>query len=475
MHFKIKYKLFATLLLTSGVIAASMFLFMQWSFDRGLLNYVNQQELRQLEQLSQRLTSEYARQGNWQFLQSNDRLWIQLHNEIFSPPHRGEHLQPRGRMPRGEMMPPPPEQRASIGPRIVLFDAKQKKLVGGGPHSEQNHSNLKPLTYQGTTIGYLSLAPAQELSDARDLLFVQQQTKSFALISISIVILSLLLSWPITNHLLRPIKALTSGARKLTSGYFDTRIPITTSDELGQLSADFNHLATTLEENKKVRQQWVADISHELRTPLAVLRGDIEALQDGIRQPDQHNLERLHSETMHLGRLIGDLYELSMSDIGALSYKKITVDPIGILISVTEQFKARFEEKKLTLTPTLPVENKFTLSADPDRLQQLFCNILENSLRYTNAPGKLNIHCTQHKNLLSLYFDDSAPAVEQEQLPKLFERLFRVESSRNRASGGAGLGLAICHNIVMAHNGQIAASSSKLGGLSITITLPLES
>lgn len=473
MHLKIKHKLFTTLLLTSCVIAFSMFWFMQWSFDRGLLSYVNQQELRQLELLAQRLTSEYARNGNWQFINDNERLWMHLHNEIFAQSHRGEqtkaqrHITPEGKMP------PPPVHHVGIGPRIVLFDANQKKLVGG-PHKERNHKNLEPLTYQGTTIGYLSLTPAQELSDTRDLLFVQQQTKSFALIAVSIVTLSLLLSWPIANNLLRPIKALTTGARKLTSGYFDTRIPITTGDELGQLSADFNQLATTLEENKKVRQQWVADISHELRTPIAVLRGDIEALQDGIRQPDQQNLELLHSETMHLGRLIGDLYELSMSDIGALSYKKINVDPIGILISAAEQFKPRFEERNLSLTTKLPAEKKFSLSADPDRLQQLFCNILENSLRYTNGPGRLNIHCSQHENLLSLYFEDSAPTVDQELLPKLFERFFRGESSRNRASGGAGLGLSICHNIVKAHNGQITANRSKIGGLCISITLPMK-
>lgn len=499
MKLKIKHKLFFTLLLTSIVVASGMFFFMQWSFDRGFLNYVNSQELEELDQLSERLTSLYAENGSWQFLQKNPVLWRQLHGNSVAaderqppgqldrnrfqprlppPERRDQHRPPprRGNFAGGddEMIIPPPPANGPLGfgPRIVLFDTDKQKVIGGPPE-EDHELNLRPFIYQSQVIGYLGLIPRKELSDEGDLLFVEQQTESFALVALAMVALSLLLSFPVTSHLLRPIKQLTAGTRKLIAGKFGTRIPLTSKDELGQLSEDFNSLAITLEKNEKARQQWVADISHELRTPLAVLRGEIEALQDGIRQPSAQNLETLHAETLHLGRLVNDLYELSMSDIGALSYKKIKVDPVGILEGTVELFEQRFAQKGLKLIANLPANSAVALLADPDRLQQLFTNLLENSLRYTDSPGLLEIRMEGSKNSVAFHFQDSSPGVQPSQLSKLFDRLYRVEESRNRAKGGAGLGMAICKNIVEAHRGKIDASHSPHGGLWIKVELPL--
>ncbi len=464
MNLKIKHKLFFTLLLTSVVVSAGMFLFMQWSFDRGFLNYVNSQEMRALDQLSERLVAGYARQGNWGFIERNPFLWEQLlraaEKEIEQPEPRAEQ---RGKQPAG----PPPKR----GPRAALYDADKQSIFG--PPADEHHLQLQPLRYQESIIGYLALVPLRELADAGDLLFVEQQTESFALVALGMAGLSLLLSFPLTIHLLRPIKELASGTRKLIAGHFNARIPITTKDELGQLSGDFNMLAMTLEKNEQARRQWVADISHELRTPLAVLRGDIEALQDGIRQPGSQTFEALHSEVMHLGRLVNDLYELSMSDIGALNYKKVTVDPIGILRGTLEAFENRFAEKNLRLGSKLPIDFTVSMLADPDRLQQLFTNLLENSLRYTDAPGQLKVRMVTEKGGLFVFFEDSPPGVSAEQRAMLFDRLYRVETSRNRTNGGAGLGLAICRNIVEAHQGDINVDESELGGLKITIRFPL--
>ncbi len=464
MKFQIKYKLFSTLLLTSVVVSAGMFLFMQWSFDRGFLNYVNNQEMQEMDQLSERLVANYAQHGNWKFLEGNPELWEQLLRAAakqIEPPQLRDH--DRGHKPVG----PPPNR----GPLVALYDAQQRSIFG--PPAEELHLKLQPLNYQHSIIGYLALVPVKDIYAAGDLLFVEQQTESFALIALAMALLSLLLAYPLTIHLLRPIKELTSGTRKLIAGQFKTRIPITTRDELAQLSRDFNSLAMTLEKNEEARQQWVADISHELRTPLAILISDIEALQDGIRQPNPQNLATLHDESSHLGRLVNDLYELSMSDIGALNYKKIQVNPIGILTGTIELFEQRFAQKGLRLTADLPTDLHCSLRADPDRLQQLFFNLLENSLRYTDSPGVMKIHFESHKDLIVFHFQDSPPGVDSAQREKLFERLYRVEQSRNRANAGAGLGLAICNNIVAAHDGKITASSSSLGGLDIKVEFPL--
>jgi two-component system sensor histidine kinase BaeS len=332
---------------------------------------------------------------------------------------------------------------------------------------------MQPISVAGKTIGYLGLIPFTELSHSGDLLFVEQQSESFVLITILMVGLSLLLTFPVTVHLLRPINALTDGTRKLIGGHFRTRIAVTTGDELGRLSDDFNILAMTLEKNEKNRQRWVADISHELRTPLAVLRGEVEALQDGIRRPEPETLAALHGEILHLERIVSDLYELSMSDIGALDYKKVKVNPAGILAGTIELFEQRLSQKGLELTADLNREKSCYILGDPDRLQQLFSNLLENCLRYTSSSGTIRVAVEVGSGFICIDFQDSSPGVSPAQLPRLFDRLYRVEESRNRATGGAGLGLAICKNIVDAHNGQIEADNSPLGGIRIKIQLPL--
>ncbi|WP_136808979.1 ATP-binding protein [Desulfosediminicola flagellatus] len=472
MKIKIKHKLFFTLLLTSTVVAAGLFVFLQWSFDRGFLNYVKNQELAQLDQLADRLSGYYAEQGSWDFLEDNYPLWFRIHSEVFLTPGRPMPRMDSGRKPFPAGHIGPPHDPEGIRGRIVLYNADKHKIIGGPP-GDSNDLKLLDITRQGKTIGYLGLAPVMEISASGDLRFVEQQTETFALVTLVMLAVSILLSFPVAIHLLRPIRQLTDGTLGLIGGKFSTRIPVTTGDELGQLSEHFNILAMTLEKNEKSRQQWVADISHELRTPLAVLRGEVEALQDGVREMGPATLDPLHSEIMHLQRLVNDLYELSMSDIGALTYKRVAVNPVGILGGTVELFEQRFLTKGIELAADLPENFPGSLLGDPDRLHQLFTNVLENSLRYTDVPGKLEVRITHDNEYVTIVFEDSSPGVGEAQLPKLFDKLFRADPSRNREGNGAGLGLAICLNIVEAHLGNITAYASPYGGLGIRIELPL--
>jgi two-component system sensor histidine kinase BaeS len=301
---------------------------------------------------------------------------------------------------------------------------------------------------------------------------VERQTRIFGIIALVMVLVSVLLAIPLVYQLLVPVKAMIGGAEKLTSGDYSIRIPVASKDELGQLSEHFNLLATTLERNEKSRRRYMADISHDLRTPLAILQGEIEAVQDGVRDVGS-SLPVLHSEVKHLNRLVGDLHELSLSDIGALNYRKHLVDPVIALEQVIEQYIPRMADRNIDLTSTLPGEGTLSLNADPNRLRQLFTNLLENSLRYTDGGGRVDVTMYQEGRKLKIRFQDTAPGVPEEAFPKLFARLYRVETSRNREKGGSGLGLAICKNIVEGHQGHIAACPSPLGGLSVEVTLPL--
>jgi two-component system sensor histidine kinase BaeS len=229
-----------------------------------------------------------------------------------------------------------------------------------------------------------------------------------------------------------------------------------------------------LKKNDQARRRWIADISHELRTPLAVLRGEIEAMQDGIQPLCPSGMRSLHMEVMMLSKVVEDLYELSMSDVGALNYRKERVDLVDVVSQALTGYTEEFRRKDITVESKLATQPPAYVFADEARLGQLFSNLLQNSLRYTDAGGRLHVSSERRNGKVMIDLQDTEPGVPREALPHLFERLYRVEESRSRESGGAGLGLAICKNIVDAHDGTIEVRPSSVGGLWIRVTLPLE-
>ena len=268
------------------------------------------------------------------------------------------------------------------------------------------------------------------------------------------------------------LQRIAGGARALAEGRYATRVPVDSADELGRLATDFNELAAALERTEQSRRQWVADISHELRTPIAVLRAEVEALQDGVRALDAQALDVLHADVLRLGRLVDDLYLLARSDLGALSYHKADLDPVSLLeddlAAMGNEFRQRRIEVALERGAGLPCR----VHADADRLSQLFRNLLTNAVRYTDAGGRLVVRAAREGGRVRLDFEDSEPGVPDADLPRLFERFHRVERSRSREHGGAGLGLAICRSIAEAHGGTLEARASRFGGLCIRLELP---
>jgi two-component system sensor histidine kinase BaeS len=480
MKIRIQYRLFLAFLAASGLAVFGMFFIMQWSIDRGFLQYVNTLEQSRLERLAAGLEEAYAGNGSWVFLNDDPAEWLRqmlrTRPEGSLSPEQMERLERRleRRAERGRL--PPPEGRLP-GPayrfesRVLLLDAEGSRILGpGGALPDLTRT---PLRHDGTVVGYLALLPQKELSDVHQLRFVQQQKLALALVGLVVLLVSTLLSLLLARRLVRPIQLLATATRRLAGGAYATRVAAAAGDELGQLARDFNALALTLEKNETARRQWVADISHELRTPLSVLRGEIEALQDGIRQPTAEAIASLHTEAMRLGRLVDDLYQLAVSDLGALSYRKERTDLSSLLAAALAPVRTRFAEKGLTLQEDLPAR-AVPLFADAARLHQLLANLFENTLKYTDAPGEVRVSLRQEKALASLLIDDSPPGVPEAACERLFESLYRVEGSRSRTTGGAGLGLAICRNIVQAHGGSITASPSPLGGVRITISFPLE-
>jgi two-component system sensor histidine kinase BaeS len=286
------------------------------------------------------------------------------------------------------------------------------------------------------------------------------------------LLLAVLVTSLLSRQILAPVRELAKASRALTSRRFDTRIKVRSKDEFGDLATDFNNLAEALERYEQMRRQWLADISHELRTPLAILRGEIEAMQDGVREITPEALESLHFEVMHVGRIVHDLQELSRLESHPFQAELTAVHPLEVLDETLRSYSARFEKQELHLETEGRDLEGVTIRADADRLKQLFANLLENALRYVRAPGVLKIWPELKAGRLFLSFEDSGPGVPEESLPRLFDRLYRVDQARSRAQGGSGLGLAICKSIVESFGGEITASQAAAGGLRITMVFP---
>ncbi|MEI6207524.1 MAG: ATP-binding protein [Desulfuromonadales bacterium] len=468
MKLHVTHRVFLAILAANAIIVLFMLLIMQWSVDRGFLRYVNQLEQNRVERLATKLGKAYGVSRNWEFIQKSPETVSQLIGETIaesSPPPP-----PVITEPRQEPDTTPNRRLYRFEKRIVVLDARRSPVFGASNPADIRI--FKPISDRGKVVGYLGLSPSKFLSDTHQLKFVKDQKLLFALIALLMLLVAAAISLPLARLLVRPLKKLAAATSHLSSGQYDIRVPVDSDDEFGHLSRDFNALALSLDKNEQARRQFVADISHELRTPLAILGGEIEAIQDGLQDLSLSSISSLQVEVFRINRLVEDLYQLALSDVGALAYRKSDVNLTEIVTESISRARSTVAESLLTLTVHLPDE-PVILFADPERMSQLFDNIMNNSQKYTDSGGSLDIALEVAQDAVIIDFKDSEPGVTEAERKKLFDRLYRVEGSRSRASGGAGLGLAICRNIVEAHEGAIEALHSPSGGIWIRITLPL--
>ncbi len=490
VRIKLSYKMFGALLLTSFVVVALLTGIMRFYVFRNFTSYVTHVELEKLGAAVTALANEYRRQGGWTALSGSPRRFGKLLERIQGDLSSEETGEPR--VPKTDLtdMPPPnfhgfiasPEAHGPpywprwrlprrVLRRLSLYDAQQR-LVVGRPRKRED-SFFRKITVDGRTVGWLALEKPKRSSNRLAEAFFREQSKIFMFSGGGILLLAALVSLFLSRHLLAPIRILTEGTRALTALKFSTRIHVKSGDELGQLAEAFNIMANTLEKYEQRQKQGVSDISHELRTPLSILRGEIEAMQDGIRKSSPEALDSLHAEVLHIGKIVEDLHQLAMADAGALNVCRNPVDPLQVLSDTVAQFRPRLQRAGIAVEifPTAPQE--VTVAGDEHRLAQLYSNLLENTLRYVQTPGILTIWSQRRADGLWIGFDDSGPGVPTEALGRLFDRLYRVDAARTRNMGGSGLGLAICQSIVKAHGGSITAEHAVSGGLGIRIRLPL--
>lgn len=494
-------RLFLAVLSACAVVLAVNGVAERFSFERVFLQYLNEQGMQRMQQLATVVAGEYRSHGSWDFMRADPDEWFW--NRIL--PQLVEHVSPPGTTaaPAGhagsrpeapatgastaggtdapatggpygpEDAPEPPlSDLAGVMLRMALMDT-QGRLLMGNPAAATPRGVRLPVRVDGQTVGWLSMLPLEKAVERSDVRFYEAQQRARWLNIAASIAVAALLAWLLSRALLSRLKVLAGGIRRLARGDYGSRLPAGSDDELGRLRDDVNHLAQVLERTEESRRDFMADISHELRTPLAVLRAELEAMQDGIRPLTPDGLQAVQGPVQQLGKLVEDLHELSMAQ-AEVSYQREPLDVGAVLVQALAGMASRLADAGLQLQRVLPA-SPLPVLGEARRLEQVFVNLLENAARYTDAGGQVRVVArTVSGRQVEIVVEDSAPGVPADRRVRLFERFYRVDSSRARARGGSGLGLAICQHIVQAHRGTITADDSPLGGLRITVTLPLQ-
>ncbi len=285
--------------------------------------------------------------------------------------------------------------------------------------------------------------------------------------------LGVLVALVFARRMARPIEAISAAASSLAQGKLSVRIPAPRGeDEIARLARNFNRMAEALEKLEAERRAMIADIAHELRTPLTVMQGRLEAIQDGVVPLEMGEIDRLHQQARLLSRLVEDLRTLSLADAGRLNLALQPLNLAELARRMAAAFGAALEAKQVALELRLP-EGPVPVRADPDRLAQVIGNLLTNALEHTPAGGRIALEVAKDTTHAHLRVLDSGPGIPAEALNKVFDRFYRAEASRSRATGGSGLGLSIVKALVELHKGTVAAHNRPEGGAVFEVRLPL--
>lgn len=290
-------------------------------------------------------------------------------------------------------------------------------------------------------------------------------------VSLFILFISIIFSYFFSWRLTRPVDALTSAAREVKAGNYNQRVSVAGKDELSDLSRSFNQMVDSLENNDKWRKQIIADSAHELRTPVSLIQGNLEMILDGVYQADTAHLQNIYDETLVLSRLIKELQELSSAESGSMFLNMEELNLNTLIGNVSDLFRVGELKDKINLNNLIEDELPL-IQGDYQKLKQVFSNVLANAFRHTPEGGSVQVRAEVKKSSVLIVIEDTGPGIKEEELEKIFERFYRTDSSRNRVSGGSGLGLSISREIIKLHGGSIYAQSKNDSGASIFISLP---
>jgi two-component system sensor histidine kinase BaeS len=319
-----------------------------------------------------------------------------------------------------------------------------------------------PLFLGGEQIGHLEVSL---LSPRKEGVFV---ARSDRLLLVSLLVLggfAIIFSVFFSRKLTFPIKGLTRAATDISGGNLKSRIKISGNDEIAQLSDAFNRMAQSLEIQESLRRKLTTNIAHELRTPISAIRGELEAMIDGLIPIDKEHLQSLYAEIGRLRKIIEGIEELSQAEASSRYLRKTIFPLYPFLEGISGRFGMLFAEKGVGIE--LSCDEKLTINADPDRLSQIIINLLSNALKATESGGNVMITANEGPTGTVIEVGDSGSGIADEDIPFIFERFYRG------AKGGLGIGLTIVRELIEAHGGTITARSDAGKGAVFTLTFPV--
>ena len=334
----------------------------------------------------------------------------------------------------------------------------------GGPQ-------LWPIMAGDGAVGQIEVAGSLMANTAEQAALVEAITRSVLIAGLIAGLVGLGLAALLVRQITRPLEQVADAAGQIAQGNLAVRVNAAGKDETAALARSFNQMAGDLERQERSRRRLMHDIAHELRTPLAGMQGLVEGMQDGILPADQETLAALHSDVLMLGRLIQDLRTLAEADAGHAALHLAPLDPVELCRGQVNALQGAAAERQVTLrysgAPQLPL-----IPGDRLRLGQVLRNLLDNGLRHTPPGGQIEVGAIATAGHVIITVSDDGEGIPAAALPHLFERFYRVDSSRSRESGGSGLGLAIARQWVEAHGGTIAVASPENGGTVVEVRVP---
>ena len=369
--------------------------------------------------------------------------------------------------------PRPSDSKEAFKNRVAIVGLNGELLLGSVWRATPGPVMERPVLVNGRVEAKVRMLKLKPVPSDVETHFLTAQYQSMLVVAAALLLVAAWVARWAAGQVVRPLIQIQTATEHIAQGQLDTRLQTQRSDELGDTMRNINRMAEGLQQLEASRRQWIANMSHELRTPLTVLRGEIDALVDGVHSASPATLLSLREEVLKLNALVDDLHLLAMADLNALPCYFETLDAVALLQNITQRFALRAQQAGLTLQfetawPALSVR------WDAKRIEQLLGNLLDNSLRYTHAPGQVVLRMHGQDKQVVIDLEDSAPSLSPAELSRVFEPLYRAEASRSRDAGGSGLGLAIGAQIAKAHHGHLSASASELGGVLFQIKLPLQ-
>ncbi len=445
--------------------------------------YVNQNGRIFAQQLAPTLAQYYARQGSWQGVENllNNPWGSVMMNDGMGM--MGEEnwgmWQEWGGMGMDDMnMGGASNPWNMMGLRLLLADAQGTIVADsagqdvGKTLASADLAAGEPVLVGNQRVG--TLLPLYAGTNASNAAgdFVSSVNHSTWLAGVIAAVVALLLGSLLFFQIVSPVQRLTSAAQKIAAGNLSQRISTQSRDEIGALATSFNQMVDSLAQHEELRRNLIADVAHELRTPLTVIQGNLEAMLDGVLPTSPQEIATLRDETAMLARLVSDLRLLSLAEAGQLKLERVKTDPAELISRAVEPFRMQAQSSQVELLTNVE-SNLPLIHVDPDRIAQVIRNLLSNALRHTPSGAQVSVICRKDQShSLLITVSDTGEGIPPDDLPFVFDRFYRADKSRSRASGGSGIGLAIVKQLVEAHGGKVSVESQSGQGTTFGFTLP---